>query len=248
MAGQRICVSGGHPLLGNWDPARVLVMSSLHYPTWELDLPADEFAGLTEFKFGLWDERVGRLVQWEEGSNRIFHGAPPGAAALVVNYEQYRQPEVWRGAGVAIPVFSLRSESGYGIGEFTDLAPFADWAARCQLHLVQLLPVNDTSSDFTWEDSYPYKAISTAALHPIYLNIERTYKGYGVPLPSGYAERRAALNRLPQLDYEAVSREKLQYLRQLFEQVGETALADPEFKHFLREQEQWLIPYAAFCR
>jgi 4-alpha-glucanotransferase len=248
LAWHRLCICGGHPLLGDWKPARATVMSSSHYPLWELDLPAEEFPGPVEFKFGLWDERLERLVQFEEGANRRFHGTPPDTDVLVVNYEQYRHRQPWRGAGVAIPVFSLRSERGYGIGEFADLVPFAEWAAGCGLHLVQLLPVNDTSSDFTWKDSYPYKAISTAALHPIYLNIERVFQDCEAPLPDNYAERRAALNRLPQVDYEAVLKEKLDYLRRLFGQVGKAALTDRSFKQYFREQAHWLVPYAAFCR
>ncbi|MBN1506261.1 MAG: 4-alpha-glucanotransferase [Sedimentisphaerales bacterium] len=248
MAWQRLCISGGHPLLGDWKSARARVMSSEHYPLWELDLPAEEFPGPIEFKFGLWDERVERLVQFEAGPNRWFHGVPPKCDVLVVNYEQYWHCQPWRGAGVAIPVFSLRSERGYGIGEFADLAPFAEWASGCGLHLVQLLPVNDTSSEFTWRDSYPYKAISTAALHPIYLNIEQVFRDCDVPLPNGYAKRRAALNRLSQVDYEKVLKDKLAYLRRLYSRLGKTATSGRSFKHYLREQAHWLVPYAAFCR
>ncbi len=246
-AGYRVCLSGAHPLLGNWDPEQARVMSGVNYPFWELDLPADEFAGRTEFKFGLWDEARRRLTQWETGENRVFHGVPAAAAPLIVNYEHYRHPRAWKGAGVAIPVFSLRTERGYGVGEFLDLAPFAQWAARCGLHLVQVLPVNDTSSDFTWKDSYPYKSISTAALHPIYLNLEEVFSYYARPLPEGYAERRAALNRLPRLDYEAVLNGKLAYLRELFLQVRPPALIDPQFKRYIKEEQSWLLPYAGFC-
>lgn len=247
-AHHRLCVCGNHPLLGNWRPARARVMSGQHYPVWELDLPAGEFSRMVEFKFGLWDERMERLVSFEEGPNRCFHGSPQSPDALTVNYEGYRYPTPWRGAGVAIPVFSLRSEQGYGIGEFADLASFAEWAAECGLHLVQLLPVNDTSCDFTWRDSYPYKTISTAALHPVYLNVERVFQDYHVPLPEGYADRRAALNRLPHLDYEAVIKDKLAYLRGLFGRLDKTALTREPFQRYLREHAPWLIPYAAYCR
>jgi 4-alpha-glucanotransferase len=248
MAGYRLCVSGSHPLLGNWEPTRARAMSSIHYPLWELDLPAWEFSGPLEFKFGLWDERLARLIEFEKGDNRRLGGIPSEPDVIVVNCEQYGHKQWWRGAGVAIPVFSLRSERSYGIGEFADLAPFAEWAARCHLHLVQVLPVNDTSSDFTWKDSYPYKAISTAALHPVYLNIERLFQDYYEPLANDYIERREALNRLPQVDYESVLKEKLNYLRQLFDRVGKAAVASREFKRYLREQEHWLQPYAGFCR
>jgi 4-alpha-glucanotransferase len=246
--GHQVCLTGAHPLLGDWDPARARPMSGVGYPVWELELPAEQFTGVIEFKFGLWDVQSKRLVEFEDGENRWFHGVPPGAADLAVNYEEYRHWEKWRGAGVAVPVFSLRTEKGYGIGEFADLALFAKWAAHTGLRLVQLLPVNDTSSDFSWGDSYPYKAISTAALHPVYLNIERVFADSQAKLPDGYVSRRDALNRAPQLDYEVVLREKLNYLRALYKVAGKQALTDAGFQRYLNEHAHWLQPYAAFCR
>ena len=35
----------------------------------------------------------------------------------------------WRAAGTAVPVFSLRSEKSFGVGEFNDLKALVDWAA-----------------------------------------------------------------------------------------------------------------------
>lgn len=63
----------------------------------------------------------------------------------------------WRGAGVAVPMFSVRSEDDVGVGEFLDLKLLTDWAVDSGLHLVQLLPVNDTSVHKMWWDSYPYR-------------------------------------------------------------------------------------------
>ena len=78
----------------------------------------------------------------------------------------------WKGAGVSIPVFSLRSKESFGVGEFNDLKLLADWAKKTGLKLIQLLPVNDTISTNTCVDSYPYSSISAFALHPLYINIE----------------------------------------------------------------------------
>lgn len=246
--GHRLCVSGGVPWLGEWQPQRALVMTGQHYPLWHVDVPRAAVSLPFEFKFGLWSEADQRLVAFEEGPNRRLAALPHGEDVVVVNCEVFRHAAPWKGAGVAIPVFSLRSERGYGVGEFADLGPLAEWAAACGLHLVQVLPVNDTSSDFTWRDSYPYKGISTAALHPIYLNIESLFEANQLPLPEGYHARRQVWNRLPQVDYEAVLRDKLAYLRQLYATVGRTATESPEFQNFLREQADWLRPYAAFCR
>ena len=59
-----------------------------------------------------------------------------------------------------------------GIGEFLDITAIADWAASTGQCIVQLLPVNDTTTDGGWGDSYPYNAISTFALNPIYLRVQ----------------------------------------------------------------------------
>jgi 4-alpha-glucanotransferase len=248
MNGYQLCVTGNNAWLGNWEPSKAQVMSGFHYPLWEICLPLTEFASPVEFKFGLWSETEKCLVVFEEGGNRHLPGAPADAEVIEYNCAYFRHRTWWKGAGVAVPVFSLRSETGYGIGEFADLELLADWAAGCGMHLVQLLPVNDTTSDFSWKDSYPYKAISSMALHPIYINIDRLFEHYHQTLPVDYTQRRDALNRLPQVDYETVLKDKLEYLRQLFARVGATALASETFKEFWSENHPWLKPYAAFCR
>ncbi len=78
----------------------------------------------------------------------------------------------WKGAGVSIPVFSLRSRNSFGTGEFSDIRLLVDWAHKAGLKMIQILPVNDTSATGSWIDSYPYAAISAFALHPLYLNLE----------------------------------------------------------------------------
>lgn len=63
----------------------------------------------------------------------------------------------WRGAGVAVPIFSIRTEADIGVGEFLDLKLLVDWSVQSGFHLVQLLPINDTSVHKMWWDSYPYR-------------------------------------------------------------------------------------------
>jgi 4-alpha-glucanotransferase len=72
------------------------------------------------------------------------------------------QAQPWRGAGVALPVFSVRSTESVGAGEFLDLNLVVDMAAKTGMRLVQLLPVNDTSVNMMWWDSYPYRYLSTS--------------------------------------------------------------------------------------
>ena len=69
--------------------------------------------------------------------------------------------------GTAVPVSALYSKKSCGVGEFSDLIPFADFCKKAGLHIIQLLPVNDNGTD-----SSPYNALSAFALHPLYICLD----------------------------------------------------------------------------
>ena len=113
------------------------------------------------------------FVVFENGNNRVLVDAPSADKLIVINDGfTYLPNDTWKGAGVAIPVFSLRSNNGLGVGEFSDIKLLVDWAKKVGLKKIQLLPINDTTATHSWKDSYPYAAISAFALHPIYLNLD----------------------------------------------------------------------------
>ena len=149
----------------------------------------------------------------------------------------------YKGAGTAIPVFSLRSEDDFGIGEFLDLKKMVDWAVATGQDIIQLLPVNDTTRDGSRKDSYPYNAISSFALHPLYLNL----KAAGLREDAAARKVRKALNSLDQVDYEAVYKAKMDLMRRLYAQIGAEVLDSKAFKAFRKANAEWLVPYAAFC-
>jgi 4-alpha-glucanotransferase len=73
-----------------------------------------------------------------------------------------------RQAGVLVPLFSIRTRSGWGIGEIPDLVPFARWAAAAGFQVVQVLPVNEPSRG----QNSPYAALTAFALDPVYLGLD----------------------------------------------------------------------------
>lgn len=156
-------------------------------------------------------------------------------------------PEDFRVAGTLIPVFSLRSRRSFGVGDFGDLRMMVDWVATTGQRLLQILPINDTTSSHTWGDSYPYSCISVFALHPQYVELG------ALPALKNEADRtrfeklRQELNGLQQIDYERVNAAKLEYLHLIFEQEGKKILASKAFKEFFVESEEWLMPYAQYC-
>lgn len=147
-----------------------------------------------------------------------------------------------RGAGVNIPVFSLRTKQSLGCGDFLDLIPFIDWAHEAGFRLIQILPVNDTSITETNKDRYPYSILSCFAFHPIYMNIHALGAEFGEEIQLIARE----LN-LPKLDYFKTYLAKRELLRMLFLIRGPEDLATKAFAHFFEKNKKHLKPYAAFC-
>lgn len=140
----------------------------------------------------------------------------------------------WKGAGVAIPVFSLRSKNSFGVGEFTDIKLLADWSKATGLKLIQLLPVNDTIATNSWMDSYPYAAISAFALHPLYINLSKVAgREYSGQLRS-LKKKQKQLNELAEVDYETVINYKLSVLKELYEVMGKECFETEDYKDFSR--------------
>jgi len=233
-AGQSVVVCGSAPELGSWDPMHSPGMARTGIPLWSVAVPAS-LPAATEFKFVIVS---GDDVIWEEGPNRTL--AVPGPL-------EFRGLPRWRAAGVAVPVFSLRSDDDFGCGDFEDLRLLVDWAARTGQQMIQILPVNDTTLTRTRSDSYPYSAISSFALHPLYLRPQL------LGLPADDAERsrferlREELNASPTVDYPAVVAAKEAYARLIYKEQGAAVIASRGFCDFLAENAGWLLPYCAFC-
>ncbi|KAK9289814.1 hypothetical protein L1049_007974 [Liquidambar formosana] len=152
----------------------------------------------------------------------------------------------WRGAGVAIPMFSVRSEADLGVGEFLDLKLLVDWAVASGFHLVQLLPINDTSVHGMWWDSYPYSSLSVFALHPLYLRVQALSGNIPEEIKEEISEAKERLDG-KDVDYEATMATKLSIAKKLFALEKDTILKSSSFQKFFSENEDWLKPYAAFC-
>jgi 4-alpha-glucanotransferase len=156
-------------------------------------------------------------------------------------------PEDFRVAGTLVPVFSLRTRRSFGVGDFGDLRQMVDWVATSGQRLLQILPINDTTSSHTWGDSYPYSCISVFALHPQYVELGALPKLKKEADRKRFEALRLELNALSQIDYERVNNAKLEYLRLLFQQEGKKVLASADFKSFFEEAQAWLVPYAQYC-
>lgn len=248
--GKSLCLLGNHSSLKHWDTRHPVLMKQ-EGNKWfaEVNIVHDENVPV-EYKYGIYDNETRSFLTYEEGENRKFllkKEKEPSCTLITDNFCRFLTHS-WRGGGVSIPVFSLRSRESVGIGEFTDIKLLADWAEKTGLKILQLLPINDTTATKTWRDSYPYAAISAFALNPVYINLKKS----GVfpakhPFEKKYNKAKERLNLLAEIDYESVLDFKWRYLKALYKIRKEEFLENKKFKNFFKQNKSWLQPYAVFC-
>lgn len=247
--GQVICVSGSFDLANHWSTDHLILLNkdaASPYFEISLDLSKEQFP--IAYKYGIYDLNTKQLVQFESGDNRVLQQSPTNHQLTIVNDGfTYLPNQSWKGAGVAIPVFSLRTESSFGVGEFSDLMQLVNWAARVGIKMIQLLPVNDTTATNTEKDSYPYAAISAFALHPLYLNLTRLAGTSHAKQLQQLEKERGQLNAHKTVDYAAVIQAKLSFAKKVYKTDGQTLLASPAFLDFFEANKHWLESYAVFC-
>ena len=246
--GERLGVLGADKALGAWDVQKILPMAQHTYNEWVADIDAAHLEGShLEFKFVAFRNAKDELL-WEASMNRTVD-LPEMKAGELVSYELdqaffalYNQ----KLAGTQVPVFSLRTRKGAGIGDFGDLKTMIDFVASSGQKVLQLLPINDTTITHTWTDSYPYSCISVFAIHPQYADLHALPELKDAKARAEAEKTRAELNALDKIDYEKVNDFKINYLRQIFNQEGEKMMKTAEYKAFFQDTELWLVPYAQY--
>ena len=146
--------------------------------------------------------------------------------------------------GTAVPVSALYSKKSCGVGEFSDLIPFADFCKKAGLHIIQLLPVNDTGTD-----SSPYNALSAFALHPLYICLDdipdaQTFKPEIEKLRTAFEPHTPG----ERFRYRDILHEKNVLLHAIFNKAETQIMADAqggELSEWIKAN-QWIIEYAVF--
>jgi len=246
--GKILAVVGNQSALGSWK--KPVLMEATDHPVWSVDVSLHRVKFPVYYKYLIVDSKSGKIEHWEDGDERVLFYVDKKQENIIhlQNDEKFRYglPN-WKGAGVAVPVFSLRTNEGFGVGEFNDIKKLVDWSVKTGMKMIQLLPINETVATHSWLDSYPYKAISVFALHPIYLNLEAMGKLNDAPKMQEFSVLKKALDEKPYVDYVAVTREKSRYYKLIFDQEWNKVQRLKSFQTFFNDNREWLEPYAAFC-
>ncbi|MEX2273604.1 MAG: 4-alpha-glucanotransferase [Vicinamibacterales bacterium] len=149
-----------------------------------------------------------------------------------------------RTAGVLLPLFSMRSSTSWGIGEFADVRPFSEWMHGAGLSLLQLLPINAMSPG----QNSPYSALSSAALDPIFIAPEAvasfTRAGGISALPKDARDALEAARHATRVDSDAVRAAKGAAFDLAWQAFGD---ADAEaLDAFVEREQYWLDDYTLY--
>jgi 4-alpha-glucanotransferase len=156
-----------------------------------------------------------------------------------------------RQSGIAVPLFSLASQHGWGIGEFLDLREFAQWMQQAGQSVIQILPIQEMPP----LESSPYSAMTAMALDPIYLSLADVpdFEGLGGVMALDGADRAEIdrLRALPRIEYASVRRLKDKWLRRSFDrflrlEVSRGSQRALRFDQFCSTQAWWLEEYVLF--
>lgn len=156
-----------------------------------------------------------------------------------------------RQSGIVVPLFSLTSTQGWGIGEFADLPHFAHWLVEAGQSVVQILPFQEMPPI----ETSPYSAMTAMALDPIYITMMNNpdFAGLGAELALDGAEQ-AEVKRLRatrRIEYASIRRLKDKWLRRSFDRFLKLEIARgtpraSRFNVFADAQSWWLDEYALF--
>ena len=257
-----LAICGNQKSLGHWDPEKAVLMSDTNFPEWQIELDASKLKYPLEYKFILYNKQEKKADCWEKNPNRYLADPELKTNETLVISDRYVYFDIpaWKGAGIAIPVFSLKSEKSFGVGDFGDLKRMVDWAVNTRQKVIQILPVNDTTMTHAWTDSYPYNSISIYAFHPMYADIRQMGTLKDKEAASKFSKKQKELNSLPAIDYEAVNQTKWEFFNLLFRQEGArlrvsvcgTGTSEVMFSGFSRQSDYlrcWIVPKdAPYCQ
>ncbi|WP_447984183.1 4-alpha-glucanotransferase [Nitrospira sp. Nam74] len=220
-AGRQLLAENAGPGLQPTDRA---LLDDRHY--WKFHLPLPR--GLAP---GYYD-----LTATGTSSSHHVHGS---LRLIIVPTHCYQPAEMETGRrlwGVSLQLYALRSTQNWGVGDFTDLFQWAEWAAtELKAGIIGLNPLHALKNSRPYHIS-PYSPDSRFYLNAVYVDVEKapefqqSSEAQEIAREGGVLSSLEALKKSDTVDYERVAALKRRVLNALFETFEE--------QHFRREGDR----------
>src|SRR3990167_8780109 len=142
--------------------------------------------------------------------------------------------------GLVIPLFSLSTATGLGIGTFHDLKLLIDFCAAIGFDTIQLLPLSDSGSDTS-----PYNGMSAFALAPIYITLENLPFLSEFRILENLLRRFSRYKPLDRVAYHALLQQKIAFLKEYAYMTRPLFEKDLAYQSFV-ESNPWLKEYSLY--
>ena len=146
--------------------------------------------------------------------------------------------------GIAAHLYTLRSDTDWGIGDFRDLARLSRSAGKAGGSAIALNPFHALFPNRP-EDASPYSPSSRLFLNPLYIDIEAELPARKSAEIDELGKSASRLRAGDLIDYTGVRRAKEAGLEALFDRFKQQ-LHPPEFAAFVAEQGEALEHFALF--
>ncbi|WP_431273080.1 4-alpha-glucanotransferase [Variovorax ureilyticus] len=191
--------------------------------------------------------RLPLMLALPEGYHRLSLVGFPGETLLVCAPARCHQPGALEGDariwGFTLQLYGLRSRRNWGIGDFSDLADFAELAAREGADVVGLNPLHALFPHNPLRAS-PYSPSSRAQLNAFYIDVEAVpdFHDCGPARErvqsQAFQARLSALRAATLVDHAGVAAAKHEVLRLLYTHFRTRDAVDAESAAFTRFREQ----------
>ena len=179
-----------------------------------------------------------------------------GSSRLILCPEQAYTHE-GKAAGIAVSLYSLRSERNWGCGDFADLYKLIDWAATdLRASFIGLNPLHAIPNRQPYNTS-PYLPVCSFYRNPLYLDVERiedfakSTRARRIFNTAGIRAQTAALRAAKYVEYEPIYRLKMRFLKLLFRGFLQEMRANlpraAEFRAYIQAEGDLLDRFAVYC-
>lgn len=188
-----------------------------------------------------------------KSSGPVADSPPPTTSVRCLSCREISSKKQLR--GVWANLYSIRSKTNGGVGDFGDLRRLVSWAAALGLDFIAINPLHALRN--RGHDVSPYRPISRLYRNEMYLDLEIIPELNDCPeaqtlmkQPEYLAERKR-LQEVASVEYEAVWAQKRQVLAQLHRpfqvhQLSGGTQRGQEYKEFLKREGGALRDFATF--
>eukprot|EP01118_Nematostelium_gracile_P001570 TRINITY_DN11645_c0_g1_i1.p1 TRINITY_DN11645_c0_g1~~TRINITY_DN11645_c0_g1_i1.p1 ORF type:complete len:572 (+),score=130.63 TRINITY_DN11645_c0_g1_i1:34-1749(+) len=143
--------------------------------------------------------------------------------------------------GICVPIFSLRTESSCGVGEYLDLFDLIDWCKRHGMDVIQTLPLNDTTQNS------PFSPLSSFSLNPFLISISKLdHVENQTEEMKKIIDDLRELNKKERVAWDQVNELKQKWLLQYYSNFGLEIINTKDYVDWVNDNLYWLDHYGLF--